>query len=216
MDINIQKLEKRYKRPLDLLLLAGAHVLLFPMWLIFWMIIPLLIWLEDRGPIFFVQQRVGWQGKYFRMYKFRTMRVPRAGEYWSEHTLTNDPRVTRVGRLLQRIALDELPQMINLWKGDISFVGPRPLPIPMFKADLEEEPSFIQRLQVRPGLTGLAQISLPRHCPPSLRLKYDLQYISAHSLVLDVKLILFSVWVTLTGRWGSGRREIESETNRIP
>ncbi len=205
-----------YKRPFDLTILVIAHVFLLPVWLLLWTLIPLAIWLEDRGPIFFVQQRVGWQGKYFRMYKFRTMRIPKAGEYWSEHTQTNDPRVTRVGRLLQRTALDELPQMINLWKGDISFVGPRPLPVPMFRAALEEESNFSQRLQVRPGLTGLAQVSLPRHCPPSLRIKYDLQYIYAYSLVLDVKLILFSVWLTLTGRWGCGRRRIESEANQTP
>lgn len=211
MDVEIIASEKRYKRPLDLFVLLAAHVALLPLWLVLWTVLPLLVWLEDRGPVFFVQERVGWGGKRFPMYKFRSMRVAKDDESWSEHTETYDSRVTRVGRLLRRTALDELPQMINLWKGDISFVGPRALPVAMFEDDLKEEPNFNQRLQVRPGLTGLAQVSLPRHCTPPLRLKYDTEYIRTHGLLMDIKLILLSVWLTLTGGWGAGHRQIEDD-----
>lgn len=205
---------RRYKRPLDLAILVLAHLLLLPLWLVLWAVIPLLIWLEDRGPVFYVQERVGWNGRTFSLFKFRSMRVPRGDGPWAEHTEPGDARITRIGRLLRRTALDELPQTINLWKGDISLVGPRALPVPMHERDLAQEPNFAQRLQVRPGLTGIAQVSLPRHCEPTTRLECDLLYIRTQGLLLDLKLILTSVLLTLAGRWGAGRRKIEDDATQ--
>lgn len=201
--------QPRYKRAFDLTLLTFAHLFppLIPVWILFWTVIPLLVWLEDGKPLFFLQERVGFQSKRFRVIKFRSMRKRLASESWSGSTSKDDPRVTRVGRIVRRLALDELPQVINLWKGDMSFVGPRPLPTNMHKAYLKEDADFSRRLAVRPGLTGLAQLHLRRHDTARNRSRYDRLYIENASIWLDVKLIALSVWITLTGRWGKGRRE---------
>ena len=202
--------DKPYKRPLDLAILALAHLALLPIWVLLWTLIPLLVWLEDRGPVFFVQDRVGKDGKTFGLIKFRSMQMPKEGEEWSGDTKADDPRVTRVGRVLRRIAMDELPQVINLWRGDISFVGPRALPPAMHAEYVEEDPTFVDRLVVRPGLTGLAQLRVARHAPARQRLRYDRLYIRRANFFLDIRVILLSVGYTLTGKWGTGRRAAQS------
>ncbi len=193
------------KRPLDLLVIVGAHLVLLPIFAFFWVAAPIAIWLDDRGPVFFRQARVGRGGRIFSQLKFRTMSVDaeQTGPLW---TGVKDPRVTRVGGVLRRTALDELPQLVNIWRGDMSFVGPRALPIEMHKGYVAEEPDFVLRLAVRPGLTGPAAIDLPRHCSAAQRLEGDLYYVENMSLWLDLKLIFQSAWLTLTGRWGSGPR----------
>jgi lipopolysaccharide/colanic/teichoic acid biosynthesis glycosyltransferase len=201
--------QDRYKRGLDLTVLVLAHLFLLPLWLFLWTVIPLAIWLEDRGPVFYRQDRVGLGGRVFPLLKFRSMCRREGSQPWSGFTAKNDPRITRVGRVLRVLALDELPQVINIWKGDISFVGPRPLPVYMHEADVQEEPAFILRLQVRPGLTGLAQVYLPRHSSPQKRLRYDLLYIRTANPWLDLKLIFLSGWLTVTCCWGRRRRESE-------
>ena len=200
----------RFKRPLDLAILAVAHVVLFPIWVLLWTIIPLLIKLDDGGPVFFKQARIAKDGRVFSMRKFRTMAVDAAatGPGW---TSEQDPRVTRIGRLLRRTALDEIPQLISVWKGDMSFVGPRALPVAMHEGYVAEEPNFGVRLLVHPGLTGLSAIRLPRHCSPTKRLELDVAYIHQASLWLDVRIFVISVWLTLTGRWGKGSRSPEAE-----
>ena len=206
--------ETRLKRPLDLLIIVGAHLVLLPVFAFIWVLVPIAIWLDDRGPVFFRQARVGRGGRIFSQLKFRTMTVDAelAGPLW---TGVADPRVTRVGDVLRRTALDELPQVVNIWRGDMSFVGPRALPIDMHEGYVAEEPDFVLRLAVRPGLTGPAAINLPRHCPAAQRLEGDLYYIEHMSLRVDLKLILQSAWLTLTGQWGSGPRratEPDAET----
>ena len=201
--------EPRYKRPVDLAILVLSHILLFPLWLLLWTLIPLLIWLEDRGPVLYVQERVGRGGRIFGLFKFRSMSVMKEGESWSGFTERDDPRITRIGRLLRSTALDELPQIINLWRGDISLVGPRALPPYMHDDYLKEEPRFARRLRIRPGLTGLSQTRLPRHCGARKRLGYDLLYIRKANLKLDLLLIVQSVWLTLTRQWGKGLRASE-------
>ena len=200
-----------YKRPMDLSILVLAHLfpLLLPVWALLWTIIPFLIWLEDRGPIFFLQERLGLGGRRFFLIKFRSMRTPESGEDWPEFTSQGDPRMTRVGRVMRRLALDELPQVINLWKGDISFVGPRPLPPDMHESYVKEDRDFARRLLVTPGLTGLAQTRLRRHARARDRSRYDRLYIHRASMWLDLKLIALSVWLTVCGRWGKGRREFQ-------
>ena len=207
----MQEIKRRphYKRPFDLAVLAIAHAFppLLPVWVLLWVAIPLAIWLEDRGPIFFRQKRTGMNGQEFTFLKFRTMVAGAEAE--GLMTTDRDPRVTRVGSLLRRTALDELPQVINILRGDMSFVGPRALPTTMYEEATEEEPRFPERQQVTPGLTGVAQLYLPRHCAPRRRLRYDLLYARKASLWLDIRLMLRAAWNTLTGSWGTGDRRPE-------
>jgi lipopolysaccharide/colanic/teichoic acid biosynthesis glycosyltransferase len=188
-----------YKSWFDLSVLVIAHVLLLPLWLLLWTIIPILILLGDRGPVIYKQDRVGKGGRIFTVFKFRTM-IADAEDKGAAWTMDQDPRVTKVGKLLRRTALDELPEVLNIWKGDMSFVGPRAL-------DVEEQRSlekliagFEGRLQVRPGLTGLAQIYDPKDDAHE-KFHYDLEYLQRMSPWLDVKLLILSVRNTLWVKW---------------
>ena len=115
-----------YKTLFDLTILTCSHVVLAPIFAILWIFIPTAIWLEDRGPVFYTQNRLGKNGKLFKLYKFRSMIPDAEKETGAVLAADNDLRVTRVGKFIRKRALDELPQVINLWKGDISLVGPRP------------------------------------------------------------------------------------------
>ena len=190
-----------WKRPFDLLILTAVHVALAPIWLALWTAIPLAIWLSDRGPVFYTQTRVGKGGRVFRAYKFRSM-IPDAERYtgavWAEE---DDPRITRVGRFLRSRALDELPQVINMWKGDISLVGPRPERPELTERFIREWPEFGRRLAVRPGLTGIAQVYGRYYTRPRDKIRYDTIYIRRMSPCLDVKLLALSVFITFRARW---------------
>ena len=192
--------EPRYKRPLDLVVLLLGHLLLLPLWLVLWTVIPLIILMDNGLPIFYGQRRVGRGGRLFHALKFRTMvkNADRLGPAW---TTDNDPRLTRAGRLLRQTALDELPQVLNILRGEMSFVGPRALAEQEHYSLKEQIPSFDQRLSLRPGLTGLAQVHTSRH-DSQKKLVYDLEYAQTMSLWLDVKLLSLSVWVTLRAKWG--------------
>lgn len=190
----------------DLAVLIVAHVTLMPLWVALWVSIPLAIFLINGRPIFYRQMRIGAGGRIFRTYKFRTMRQQTKDRAWPSWTSDGDPRITRFGSFLRRTAIDELPQVINVFRGDLSLVGPRPLVVDQYAKDLEEEPRFRRRLRARPGLTGIAQIYLPRDCGPKQRLTADIFYIQRSSLWLDIKLIALSVMVTITGGWGIGKR----------
>lgn len=158
--------------------------------------IALAIWLEDRGPIFYGQERMGLDGRLFRMIKFRSMRVDAeaAGASW---TTKDDPRRTRVGSFLRRTSLDELPQLINVFTGDMSLVGPRPERPEFVKEFKEKFPQYMLRHRVRAGITGWAQVHGWRgDTSVSKRIEFDLYYIENWSLGLDVKIL----WLTL--RWG--------------
>ena len=197
------KKDQRYNRTLDLSILVVAHTFppLVAVWALLWVLIPLAIWLEDRGSVFYSQQRVGKNGRVFNVRKFRTM-IPDAERYsgavWSTN---NDPRVTRVGRVLRWTALDELPQLLNIWKGEMSLVGPRAERPELHEQFVREIPGFERRLDVRPGLTGLAQVKGAYDLDPAEKLRYDLEYIRIMSLVLDMKLILLSIRNTLLAKW---------------
>lgn len=197
-----------YKRFLDLSVLFLAHLLLSPIWVFLWIFIPLSIWLEDGNPILYVQERVGLNGKPFRAFKFRSM-VKDAekdiGAVWAEE---NDPRVTRLGRILRATALDELPQVINILKGDMSFIGPRAERRELIQKFNKGVPNFSKRLMVRPGLTGMAQIYGKYDSPPAEKLNYDLQYIAKMNPWLDIKLLLLSLNVTFRGKWESREKKI--------
>ena len=193
----------RYKRAYDLAILGGAHLfpLLTPLWVMLWIVIPVLIWLEDHGPVFYGQERVGKDGKVFRVLKFRTM-VPNAeamtGAVWA---VENDPRITKVGRWLRASALDELPQVLNILRGDMSFVGPRAERPELHEQFVAREPLFAERIRVRPGLTGLAQVNGSYDLPPEEKVRYDLEYMRTMSPWVDTRLMLASVVNTLLRRW---------------
>ena len=191
----------RYKRGFDLAIIAFAHLLFFPVVLLVWTLIPLAIWLEDRGPIFYTQRRAGKGGRVFQLLKFRSM-VKNAesstGAIWAGN---DDPRITRVGRFLRSRALDEVPQIINVWKGDLSLVGPRPERPELVARFVQETPAFARRLLVRPGLTGPAQVYGRYATRPRDKLRYDTLYIRKMSPWLDFKLLFMSVNVTLRAKW---------------
>jgi len=199
--------EPIYKRPLDLAIFLFAHILLCPFWLLLWAIIPALICLEDGRPIFYFQRRVGKGGRVFKAIKFRSM-VRDAEKYtgpvWAKE---NDSRVTRVGRLLRVTALDELPQVLNILRGDMSFVGPRPERPELMRKFSQEIPDFPLRLKVRPGLTGPAQVYGNYDSHPRKKLRYDLFYIKNMSPWFDIKLLFLSLYVTLKGKWETRSRK---------
>ena len=185
------------KRIFDVCLSGFGLVVSSPLWLL----IAVAIKLEDRGPVFYAQERVGKGGRVFKVYKFRSM-IPDAerhtGAVWA---LESDPRVTRVGRVLRATAMDELPQLWSIVKGDMSFVGPRPERPQLLEEFTREIPRFVERFQVRPGLTGVAQVYGKYDTPPSNKLKYGLFYIKNRSFFLDLQLILFSFLITFMGKW---------------
>jgi lipopolysaccharide/colanic/teichoic acid biosynthesis glycosyltransferase len=172
------------------------------------MLIAIAIKLEDGGPIFFTQDRVGLDCTVFTAYKFRSMGVDAERLTGAVQATANDPRVTAVGRLLRATAFDELPQLWNILRGDMSVVGPRPLR--PGEADttadgghlsLSAIPGYRQRHRVRPGLTGIAQVYAPRDLPRTGKFRYDLLYQRRSSFCLDLKLIAQSFWITARGRW---------------
>jgi lipopolysaccharide/colanic/teichoic acid biosynthesis glycosyltransferase len=173
----------------------------------FWLAFSLATYLEDRNPIFFPQERCGKEGRAFKAIKFRTMKVPHKTEVRLDVDLEEDPRVTRVGRLLRATALDELPELINILKGEMSFVGPRPLPYRIEDEEsfryktIDEVPGYHLRSQVRPGLTGIAQIYAPKDIDRRNKFRYDNLYVKKQSFWLDLKLVFLSLWVTFRGRW---------------
>lgn len=193
------------KRAFDIAILILAHIMLSPIWLILWIVIPILIWAEDKGPIFFRQKRVGFKGSEFKVIKFRSMYINSEGQ--GLITSDTDQRITKVGKILRRTALDELPQIINIFKGDMSFVGPRALPPEMHEESCGIVKEFSKRLLVTPGLTGIAQIYLSRHCHPRQRLAYDLIYLKRNNMWIDVKLMMLAAVNTLAGKWGTGHRK---------
>lgn len=192
------------KRLFDIVVASAGLMVLSPVAAL----IAIAIKLEDGGPVFFSQDRVGLGGAVFPAFKFRSMVVDAERTTGAVQAVENDPRVTRIGRLLRATAFDELPQLWNVLRGDMSVVGPRPLrpnesdttadgrPLP-----LSAIPGYEARHRVRPGLTGLAQIYAPRDLPRTGKFRYDMLYQRRASLGLDLRLILVSFWITARGRW---------------
>jgi len=183
------------KRVFDLTLC----VMSLPIFLPVVAVCAVLIWLNDPGPIFFRQKRTGKGGRRFTMYKFRTM-VTNAEELkltyahlnelsWPDFKITDDPRVTSIGRFLRKTSLDELPQIINVFKGDMSLVGPRPTSFDASTYALWHT----ERLEVLPGITGLWQVSGRSNLDFDDRLRLDVAYIENQSLWLDIKILLRTV-----------------------
>lgn len=183
-----------YQRVLDIVLSVVGLLVGIPLIAIF----GILIKLEDNGPITYKQERLGKGGKRFYIYKLRSMRTDaeKFGAQWAEK---NDPRITKVGKFIRKTRIDEIPQLFNILKGDMSIIGPRP-ERPEFTQEFNEEiPGFINRLAVKPGLTGWAQINGGYDITPQEKLVEDIYYIENRSILLDFKIILKTVKVVLTG-----------------
>ena len=197
----MNNLEKSYKRWFDLTVLISSHLFppLWPIWILLWTLIPLAIKLEDGGSIFFRQRRIGKNGQIFMVTKFRTMTEDAQvkGPAW---TLDDDDRVTNIGKIIRKRSLDELPQTFSIWKGDMSFVGPRALSVEEHSFIEKAIPEFSKRLKIRPGLTGLAQV-YNTDDESEAKLKYDLEYMNTMNPLLDLKLLLLSVKGGLFGKW---------------
>ena len=194
-NLNTRKLPRRLKRTMDIVLAVGLLLVLWPLLLI----TAVVVRLDSPGPAIYRQTRVGLKNKNFTLYKFRSKRLDaeKDGAVWA---VKNDPRVTKVGGFIRKVRLDELPQLINVIKGDMSFVGPRP-ERPEFVAALSEKiPYYYIRHTVKPGITGWAQVSYPYGASVEdsrMKLEYDLYYIKRMSLFFDFKVFLRTVGVIL-------------------
>ena len=192
------------KRVFDVVLAGAGLGLSWPLGLV----IAALVKLDDGGPVFYAQPRVGRHGVRFRSWKFRSMRADADARFGPRQARTDDARVTRVGRVLRATAMDELPQLWNILRGDMSFVGPRALRPDEIeigghgaRVAIETIPGYEARHRVRPGLTGIAQIYAARDVPRRQKFRYDLLYIRRRSFALDLRLVALSFWITLRGTW---------------
>ncbi len=179
------------KRTSDLIVSSLLLLLLAPLCFL----IAVLIWLDSPGPIFFVQKRVGRNGELFDMYKFRSMHTT-APRYDFSPTQSCDTRITSMGRFLRRTSLDELPQLLNVFRGDMSLVGPRPeMPFIVHRYNLRQR----QRLQVIPGITGLWQLSADRAFPIHENIQHDLNYIQNRTFFMDMAILVHTPLRALRG-----------------
>jgi Undecaprenyl-phosphate galactose phosphotransferase WbaP len=195
---------QREKRALDLIGSLLGLILLLP----FLVLIGLMVFIDSPGRIFYRQERIGKGGKVFKLLKYRTMQLnadqvlqsqlerdPRLKREWDQYQkLKNDPRITRVGRLLRRFSLDELPQLWNVFLGDMSLVGPRPMMVK--QQEVYGEP-FRHYVRVTPGITGMWQINGRNHTTFARRAELDVQYVANWSIWLDIYILARTIWVVV-------------------
>jgi lipopolysaccharide/colanic/teichoic acid biosynthesis glycosyltransferase len=198
------------KRAFDVVLSGVGLMVSAPLWAA----IAAAIKVEDRGPVFFTQDRVGLGGRRFRALKFRSMIPDAEAATGAVQAVPDDPRATAVGRALRATAMDELPQLWNIFRGDMSFVGPRALRPDEIErggngrvVPLHAIPGYAERASVRPGLTGLAQIYAPRDVTRRHKFRYDRLYVRRRSLWLDLRLIALSFWISARGTWEAAGRK---------
>lgn len=193
--LNSQRMMRRIKRVIDWGVSLGMLLVISPLLLI----TALAVRVESPGPVIYRQKRVGLMGKEFTLYKFRSMGTDaeKNGAQWAQE---NDPRVTRIGRIIRKLRIDELPQLVNVLKGDMSLVGPRPERME-FVSQLEKKiPYYYLRHTVKPGITGWAQVSYPYGASEEdarIKLEYDLYYVKKMSLMFDLMIFLKTVGVVL-------------------
>jgi exopolysaccharide biosynthesis polyprenyl glycosylphosphotransferase len=181
-----------FKQFFDSFISLFALVILSPIILI----VSILIKIDSKGPIFYKQERIGKSGRPFSIIKFRTMLVDAEanGPQWARH---NDSRITNIGHYLRKYRIDEIPQLINILRGEMALIGPRPERLIFINEFEKEIPSFRDRLQVKPGITGWAQINGGYDLTPREKLELDLYYINHYSFLFDLKIILKSIPVIL-------------------
>ena len=183
-----------YSRVLDICLSLIGLIIGIPLIIIF----GILIKLEDNGPIIYKQERVGKYGKLFNVYKLRSMRGD-AEKYGAQWAQDNDPRILKVGNFIRKTRIDEIPQLFNILKGDMSIIGPRP-ERPMFTMQFNDEiGGFINRLLVKPGLTGWAQVNGGYEMTPEEKLEWDIDYIQSRNVFIDFRIIFKTLKIVLTG-----------------
>lgn len=192
----VPTLDELGKRLFDLAAACLGLALTLPLW----PLIALAIRLSSPGPVWYRQERVGLHGRGFQMLKFRTMRADAEARTGPVVAALDDHRVTRVGRLLRRSRLDELPQLVNVLVGDMSLVGPRPERPYFVRQFLKSVPAYVQRYSVRPGITGLAQVRGAYDISARNKVRYDLVYLENRSFLLDLKILAQTVGVVLSGR----------------
>ena len=180
-----------FKRFADILISSVFLFLLSPLFLV----VAVLIKKDSLGPVLFRQKRVGLQGKLFYIYKFRTMYDHMIG---SSSTMNNDPRITKIGKILRKSSIDELPQLLNVLKGEMSLIGPRP-DVPE-QQKLYTEKQRLKRLSVRPGITGLSQALLRSIATQEQRIALDIEYIEKQSLFFDLKILWDTVGSLFSGK----------------
>lgn len=185
-------MQKRIKRVIDIVLSLIVLVLFLPLWII----IAILIKVTSKGPIFFLQERPGQYREIFKVYKFRTMELGSEKMVKGQEVIGSDDRITSIGTFLRRSKIDEIPQVLNVLKGEMSLVGPRPERVASLD-DYDEEIS--KRLNMKPGMTGLAQVSGNIYLDLQDRYKFDVYYVEHFSLLLDIKIIIRTIGVVIFG-----------------
>lgn len=185
---------KRFlKRCFDIVLSGIAIIVLLP----FFLLLSIAVKLDSKGPVLFKQERVGKDEKLFKIYKFRSMCVGAEQQGTGQYSFAGDPRVTRVGKLIRATSLDELPQLFNIFKGEMSFVGPRP-PLTYHPWPLEDYTDEQRRMfEVRPGISGWAQVNGRKEVEWHERIRLNVWYVDHCSLLLDIKIIFKTLFKVL-------------------
>lgn len=183
-----------FRRIFDIILSSISLIIVIP--IIF--IASILIVIESPGNPFYVQKRMGLMGREFNLIKLRSMRLDaeKNGARWAEK---NDPRITKLGKFIRKTRIDELPQIFNILKGDMSVIGPRPERKIFVEEFSKEIPCFPKRLEIYPGLTGWAQVNGGYDISPQEKLELDLFYISNRNILLDIKIIFLTIKIVITG-----------------
>jgi exopolysaccharide biosynthesis polyprenyl glycosylphosphotransferase len=193
-DIALRGWKLSLKRGLDVFGSLAGLVLLSP----FMLLTALVTWFQDRGPVFYTQERMGLDGRPFPMIKFRTMRV--GADKMADWTVEDDPRVTPIGRFMRRTNWDEIPQLMNVLLGHMSLVGPRPEQPQYVQEFRQHIPRYMERHREKAGMTGWAQIhGLRGDTSIGQRTRYDLWYVENWSLWLDIKIIFRTIYQSVTG-----------------
>lgn len=187
----MKKIYNNYiKRIIDLMISLLSIIILSPLFLI----VSIIIKIDSKGPILFKQDRIGKDGKVFKIYKFRSMVVGAENTGSKNYSFKGDPRVTKVGKFIRATSIDELPQLVNIIKGEMSIIGPRPV-LTYFPCTYGEyTKEQLRRFEVRPGVTGLAQINGRKGIPWDRRISYDIEYIDNISFWLDIKIFFKTVY----------------------
>ncbi|NLP28340.1 MAG: sugar transferase [Clostridia bacterium] len=184
------------KRLVDLFICFTALVISAPIIIIACIAVAL----TSKGSPIFTQERLGLWGKKFKIYKIRSMYIDAEANGRPQLAQVDDHRITPVGKFIRKTRIDELPQLINVIKGDMSIIGPRPEREFFYQEYSKSLPEFYDRLQVKPGITGLAQVSGGYHMPPEEKLKYDMEYIQYRNFIFDVKIAFKTILVMITGK----------------